>query len=721
MSRIIFRSDRSTTRKMSKYDHLDARTELEQSIAKDIKQAFEKRGFSVKHNGTLYSHAHAGKPDIELWDSKAHICVEVTKSVKSNQDREWQSIKDHFEETKKNNSQKECLLWFISPQTHYRTINSIKDWNFTHDQKIIPICFSTLQVFLIKLIQSTRDNYNRQEILSLSDRFTEFVDDENILRHFHHVLFSEDIDLKKTLERREEERHQRVVEELIAAFINLEQKLRDERVALSTDAIKNVIYLVFIKLYEEKKEKEENQQNRFTVSSFKRYQDFMQDTERSIHKLFESIKKSKDIKKSKLLTEGNLLSERLTDNFVLEHFIKPFEQYAFFTTKIDGLGAAYEVLGKLSGKDTKVGQFFTPENVVNFMVKVADLDVNDIVFDPACGTARFLISAMDDKINKAHGIKNEGSKIDEIKMNHLFGTDDDPTVSRLAKMNMYIHGDGKTNVLDTDGLTQYGKDSQVDVILTNPPLGDISYWRSIYDDRFRLQRMHVIPKKNKTEEKLKRTFLQLKEEQLLLHQTTNSAIIKKTQKRILQLQKKQQDLTYRIEHGEADIVAAGKLMKGGALFLNACKYYLKDIRNSSEKPEWRGGKLLIILDEGVLNDEQYSHVREFLKSMFYIKAIFSLTKDTFVPVSNTYTKTSILFAIKKEDTDAVQQEPIFYAHASKVGLNTRKKVCANHLEGESSILAKYREFKEKVLLSYDGVNFRKSKFLAHGFKDGRLP
>ena len=131
-----------------------------------------------------------------------------------------------------------------------------------------------------------------------------------------------------------------------------------------------------------------------------------------------------------------------------------------------------------------------------------------------------------------------------------------------------------------------------------------------------------------------------------------------------------------------------------------------------------GGKLLIILDEGVLNMDNYKGVRDFIRRYFYIKAIISLTRDAFVPVSSTTTKTSILYAIKKEDPDATQKEPIFFAHAEKVGINTRKKVCADHLE---PILEKYFEFKSKVITCYeDGIQFNQQRFLEQGFEKGAI-
>lgn len=155
--------------------------------------------------------------------------------------------------------------------------------------------------------------------------------------------------------------------------------------------------------------------------------------------------------------------------------------------------------------------------------------------------------------------------------------------------------------------------------------------------------------------------------------------------------------------------------------MNAVKHYLKSTRDASALPEWRGGKLLIVLDEGVLNTDDYRGVRDFIRKYFYIKAVISLTRDTFVPVSNTTTKTSILYAIKKQDPDATQQEPIFFAHATKVGIDTKKKVCPNNLFNRGNdVLSKYLEFKARVMASYKGVHFNKTAFLASGESQGKF-
>ena len=130
-------------------------------------------------------------------------------------------------------------------------------------------------------------------------------------------------------------------------------------------------------------------------------------------------------------------------------------------------------------------------------------------------------------------------------------------------------------------------------------------------------------------------------------------------------------------------------------------------RISTALPEWRGGILITIVDEGILNTEDYSDARTFLRKNFYIKAIISLSKDTFVPVSNTATKTSILFLIKKQDIQAKQQEPIFYAYVDKVGLDTKGKSCENHF---SLIIDEYAEFKNTIFESYESNIFNKNTF-----------
>jgi len=702
------------------YHQLNPKTELEQTITKVLKAALSKRGFKVKHNGTETTCAPGGVSDIEVSDENYHINVEVTQTVKASADREYLAIKDHLITTKLKEPEKKCYVWYVSPETHYRMANAIREYDFSNrdkeDMKIMPLSFSNFELLVDKLVHSTKDEYKKDDIISLFSDYLNFVDDEIVLKVLYEKLFYTDANLKTELEIKEENKHQKTVEELIAGLTKLEQDLRVYRIALSTDAIKNVILLVFIKLYEEKREFHK-EDNRFTKTAFLRFQAMIEQKKKkkAIHALFENIKDDQELKDAKLFTESDRLSERMNDDFVLKYFIEPFSRYHFYTTKVDGLGAAYEVLGKLSNKDVKVGQFFTPEKVVRFMVKLAALEPTDVVLDPACGTARFLTNAMEDMVSKVSGVDVEG-QIDRIKKKQLFGTDDDLNVAKLAKMNMYIHNDGKANIQDKDGLLLFNMDGKIDAILTNPPLGYLTYTKDTYDNEFRIMRMQVIPRRNLTDEKLRKYQDRLKKVQ------DNESNI--SDKQIAQYRKTKQSLIDKIaecrlliNRGEAEYVTTGNLLKGGALFLNAAKQYLKGVRDASALPEWRGGKLLIVLDEGVLNTDDYKLVRNFIRRYYYIKAVISLTRDAFVPVSNTTTKTSILYAIKKDDPDATQQEPIFFAHADKVGISTKRKVCADHL---LAILEKYREFKQKVIVSYIGIRFEKTIFMASNFLPGEI-
>jgi len=711
----------------SRYDNLDARTGLEQTIAKELERALGKRGLKVQHYGSETFCAGGDKPDIIVYDDRLHINVEVTKTIKSGANREFLAIKQHLLDVKKANPEKRCFVIYCSPETDYRMINAFLDFNMMkgkeNDMKMIPLRFSTFQLLMDRLITRHPEEYPKRQLVTIFDEYKEFVDDEKVLSILHSKLFSEDEALKKEIEAQEENRHQEIVEELITTLLHLEDDLRENLGITHIDAIRNIIFLVFIKLYEEKRAFERDKENRFKLETFKKYQELneQEKEKKAVHDLFSKIKKDKELVAAKVFSDSDVLADKLDDDFVIKFFIEPFEKYIFYKRKVDGIGSAYEVLGMRTGKDVKAGQFFTPENVVNFMMQMTELQQDDFVLDPACGTARFLIYSMHHMLDNITG-KNPEDKAEDIKKKQMFGTDYDPNVAKLAKMNMYIHGDGKSNILDKDGLLLYDMDGKIDVILTNPPLGEQSYKKTEYDDNFKLHRMEVIPKQNLTQEKLnqhKQKMLKLEQKLLELQGAPDLKKAKRIDKSIRGFKQKILDLEADIRANNAKVKVAGNQMKGGALFINAAKHYLKNTRDKNAPIEWRGGKLLIILDEGVLNTDDYTDVRQFIKKNFYVKAIISLTRDTFVPVSSTSTKTSILYAIKKEDPDAIQQEPIFFAHAERVGIDTRKRVCANHLfDSGNDILSKYREFKQKVLGSYVGNHFNKEKFSKQGFSSG---
>jgi len=97
-------------------------------------------------------------------------------------------------------------------------------------------------------------------------------------------------------------------------------------------------------------------------------------------------------------------------------------------------------------------QFFTPREIVNKMIDMVNLENGSKVYDPACGTGGFLIQALK-------------RKKDII----ITGVEIDTETALIAKMNMILSGDGRTNITQQDSLLS--DPGQYDIILANPPYG----------------------------------------------------------------------------------------------------------------------------------------------------------------------------------------------------------------------------------------------------------
>jgi type I restriction enzyme M protein len=140
-------------------------------------------------------------------------------------------------------------------------------------------------------------------------------------------------------------------------------------------------------------------------------------------------------------------------------------------------------------------------------------------------------------------------------------------------------------------------------------------------------------------------------------------------------------------------------MKGGALFIGAIHQYLRTDRRSDEPAEWQGGRTAIVVDEAVLNTPEYSGVRRFIREHFFIKAVISLARDAFKYLAHTDAKTSILYLAKKPRSEVVQREPIFFAHAERVGYGATGNWVGDDLP---QVLLYYRVFSSFIRGAYKG-------------------
>lgn len=163
---------------------------------------------------------------------------------------------------------------------------------------------------------------------------------------------------------------------------------------------------------------------------------------------------------------------------VVEHL----QGIAFAKTDLDTKGVAFETFMTDFFKG-KMGQFFTPREIIRFAVKMLNPTKDDLVLDPAVGSGGFLLNSMDNVREFAEENYNEREAWEhwhDFARHNLYGIEINDQIARVCKMNMIIHDDGHTNVISTDALQDFDniksihkgfKRDHFDIVLTNPPFG----------------------------------------------------------------------------------------------------------------------------------------------------------------------------------------------------------------------------------------------------------
>lgn len=347
-----------------------------------------------------------------------------------------------------------------------------------------------------------------------------------------------------------------------------------------------------------------------------------------------------------------------------EAIVEELEVYNLSRTADDVKGIAFE---KFLGKTFRgeLGQFFTPRTIVDFMVELLDPEEGEIICDPCCGSGGFLIKAfeyvrekiendvqkvkesikaelfderyetlsekqksvIDEQINAYFAALNTeldtgnlNSRLQNLSSNCIYGTDANPRMARTAKMNMIMHGDGHGGVHHHDGLLNVNGvfENRFDVILTNPPFG------------------------SRVEKSLKITEADVETDAQKI-----AAYEKKYGKEVYQQALSQ--INDHVGDSVLDLYTVGKLSGlTEVLFIERCIHLLKP-----------GGRLGIVLPEGVLNNTNLQTVRELFEGMAKIILITSIPQDVFM-ASGATVKPSLLFfkkftAEERTQFDAIKQ------------------------------------------------------------------
>ena len=371
---------------------------------------------------------------------------------------------------------------------------------------------------------------------------------------------------------------------------NIHQKIRDIDHLDPTNAFDGWSKLLFMKIYEEKWASEHP--DRANRLNYKRFQEEKKDenAESYIKERFADTCKAfpKIFGKDSHEEIGLSLD-------AIENILKLLDGYSIREVPMDVKGKAYEIFLSSTFRGKGLGQFFTPRQVVNFMVDMVDVNISTILLDPACGTGGFLIKGyqrIKELVNQTPddlfvNLKTSKQKyIEIVKDSHIFGVDAEPRATKTAKMNMIMWGDGE-NVVRGNGLdsvdankNKYSfEEKGVSLILANPPFGN-----------------------EETKSTILNTYSLFKEHS-----------IKKTE----------------------------------------CLFIEKAI--NTLQPD---GELAIVIPDGVLVCMPTIWVRKLIRKYAQIKAVISLPKHTFAPSGVPTISTSILYIKKysKAYLDAIAKE-----------------------------------------------------------------
>ena len=321
--------------------------------------------------------------------------------------------------------------------------------------------------------------------------------------------------------------------------------------------------------------------------------------------------------------------------------VRLLERYNLSDTSEDIKGIAFEkFLGRTFRGD--IGGFFTPRTVVEFMIRMIEPQEGDILCDPACGSGGFLIRAFEimrehilADTDRRYNIERERLELEEkdeeqrapllreafekgqkeadkrlwkLANRSIYGTDANDRMARTGKMNMIMHGDGHGGVHHHDGFLNVNGifEERFTVVLANPPFGS------------NVEPSDVVLESDgeaspEAEERYRREY---------------GALYDEARARVREAVDKPIASLFELPKGEKSRV------KTEILFLERCLSLLKP-----------GGRLGIVLPEGIFNNPSLRYVRDFCENRAFIRAVVSLPQETFMS-SGAMVKTSLLFMQK---------------------------------------------------------------------------
>jgi type I restriction enzyme M protein len=306
-------------------------------------------------------------------------------------------------------------------------------------------------------------------------------------------------------------------------------------------------------------------------------------------------------------------------------------------SELEIIDRAFEHLIAEVSKGQK-GQYFTPRNVIKMCVKMLNPKSNEYIIDPACGSGGFLLHSMywawdhDLKNATQEGKRNYANK-------YLYGIDFDDNMRRISQALMLIAGDGRHNIFKKNSL-------------------DARDWSIEQADDARSSLKQLLAK---NDEENRKTYRYLNFDILMTNPPFAGEI-------------KDTGLLRQYEFAK----------KNGKLKSNIERHLLFIERSLDALSP--GGRMAIVLPQGVFNNTNMEWVREWFFEKARIIAVVGLEGNTFklpAPAKGTGTKTSVLF-LQKWDKDQMPLEdyPIFMAVSKKSGKDNSGEYIFVNKEGK---------------------------------------
>jgi len=391
-----------------------------------------------------------------------------------------------------------------------------------------------------------------------------------------------------------------------------------------TTAFDEVAKLLFCKL------KDEKDTPRGKIYAF---QIGTHETAEEVYKRIDKIYQKAKKEDAEVFKEDIRLAPKVVFS-VVEHL----QEIAIGATDLDTKGVAFERFMEDFFKG-KMGQFFTPREIIRFCVEMLAPDKSELVLDPACGSGGFLLNTLD-SVRKFAEDHYDGWEAKEhwhrFAQNNLYGIEINDQIARVCKMNMIIHDDGHTNVISMDSLEHFKnienehkgfKKDYFDLILTNPPFGaTVKASEKDYLGKYEL---------GKNKDKVRTT------------------------------------------------------QKTEVLFIERCIEFIKP----------KTGRIAIVLPDGILTNSSLQYVRDFIMEKTQILAVVSLPQFAFSHFG-AGVKSSLVFLRRLGEREKIENYPIFMAISEHIGYDaTGRKDSQNDF---TTIVKEFKKF-QKEKFNYKGI------------------